>query len=162
MNDGQIINDLEKISDFGIKLLNSARKNITDLKKKASDENQHYFHGLAWYATYIKAIENTTLWIKDLKKNNELTDYELEIAKVGLGEFCLQVLHGIPMSQSETIRPSEIKIDEELLTEFSNISKNIIENSSSECKQNLCKMISKNTNNGIFPKIGLDETYEQI
>ena len=162
MNDGQIINDLEKISDFGIKLLNSARKNITDLKKKALDENQHYFHGLAWYATYIKAIENTTLWIKDLKKNNELTDYELEIAKVGLGEFCLQVLHGIPMSQSETIRPSEIKIDEELLTEFSNISKNIIENSSSEYKQNLCKMISENTNNGIFPKIGLDETYEQI
>ena len=26
MNDGQIINDLEKISDFGIKLINSAKK----------------------------------------------------------------------------------------------------------------------------------------
>ena len=162
MNDSQFINDLEKISNLGIKILNSAKKNNADLKKNASDENQHYFHGFAWYATYIKAIENTTLWIKDLKKNNELTDYELEIAKVGLGEFCLQILHGIPMSQSETIRPHEIKIDEELLDEFSNISINITKNSSSESKQKLCKMICENVNNGIFPKIGLDETYEQI
>ena len=34
MNDGQIINDLEKISDFGIKLINSARKISLILRKK--------------------------------------------------------------------------------------------------------------------------------
>jgi hypothetical protein len=57
MNTDQIVNELEKVSDFGINLLNSARENGVSVKEKFSDNNQHYFHGFAWYATYFKAIE---------------------------------------------------------------------------------------------------------
>ena len=49
------------------------------------------FHGFAWYATYFKAIETTYYWIKDLAEKNILTDYEIEIAKVGIGEFCYKL-----------------------------------------------------------------------
>ena len=56
MNIDQIVNELEKVSDFGINLLNSARENGVSIKEKFSDNNQHYFHGFAWYATYFKAI----------------------------------------------------------------------------------------------------------
>ncbi len=115
MNENQTIKDLENISEIGIKLINSSRNNNSDFDQRDSDENQHFFHGFAWYATYVKAIENTSLWIKDLNNKNQLTEYELEIAKIGIGEFCLQVLHGIPMSQSETIRPYEIKINPKLI-----------------------------------------------
>ena len=66
------------------------------------------------------------------------------------------------MSQSEIIRPDEIFIDENLIEEFKKISQTIINESKSETKQKLCEIIKNNTNNGIFPNIGLDQTNEQI
>ncbi len=154
MNEDQNIEDLENISELGIKLINSSRKNNSDFNERDSDENQHFFHGFAWYATYIKAIENTSLWIKNLKNKNQLTEYELKIAKVGIGEFCLQIIHGIPMNQSETIRPHEIKIDTKLLEKFKKASENIINSSSSQAKQNLSRIICDNYSNGISPNLG--------
>ena len=74
MNKDQILNELEKISNFGINLLNSARENSNSVEEKFSDNNQHYFHGFAWYATYFKAIETTYYWIKDLTEKNLLTN----------------------------------------------------------------------------------------
>ena len=44
MNIDQIVNELEKVSNFGINLLNSARENGVSVKEKFSDNNQHYFH----------------------------------------------------------------------------------------------------------------------
>ncbi len=58
MNENQTIKDLENISEIGIKLINSSRNNNSDFDQRDSDENQHFFHGFAWYATYVKAIEN--------------------------------------------------------------------------------------------------------
>ena len=162
MNKDQITNELEKISNSGINLLNSARDNGAEIKEKFSDDNQHYLHGFAWYATYFKAIESTYYWIKDLAEKNLLTNYEVEIAKVGIGEFCLQIIHGIPMSQNETIRPNEILIDDKLIQEFHETSKEFINGSLSESKQHLCDLIRNNSNNGISPNFGLDDTYEQI
>ena len=162
MKNNELENELEKISNLGIKLLNSARNNGVAIPEKHSDKNQHYFHGFAWYATYFKAIETTYKWIKSLNENGLLTEYEIEIAKVGISEYCLQILHGIPMSQSEIIRPNEIFIDENLIEEFKKISQTIIDESKSETKQKLCEIIKNNTNNGIFPNIGLDQTNEQI
>ena len=162
MNKDQIINELEKISNFGINLLNSARENSNSVEEKFSDNNQHYFHGFAWYATYFKAIETTYYWIKDLTEKKLLTDYESEIAKVGIGEFCLQIIHGIPMSQSETVRPNKILIDDKLMQEYQKVSKEFISGNLSVSKQKLCEIIQKNSNNGISPNFGLDDTYEQI
>ena len=162
MKNNELENELEKISNLGIKLLNSARNNGVAIPEKHSDKNQHYFHGFAWYDTYFKAIETTYKWIKSLNENGLLTEYEIEIAKVGISEYCLQILHGIPMSQSEIIRPNEIFIDENLIEEFKKISQTIIDESKSETKQKLCEIIKNNTNNGIFPNIGLDQTNEQI
>ena len=162
MKNNELENELEKISNLGIKLLNSARNNGVAIPEKHSDKNQHYFHGFAWYATYFKAIETAYKWIKSLNENGLLTEYEIEIAKVGISEYCLQILHGIPMSQSEIIRPDEIFIDENLIEEFKKISQTIINESKSETKQKLCEIIKNNTNNGIFPNIGLDQTNEQI
>ena len=162
MKNNELENELEKISNLGIKLLNSARNNGVAIPEKHSDKNQHYFHGFAWYATYFKAIETAYKWIKSLNENDLLTEYEIEIAKVGISEYCLQILHGIPMSQSEIIRPDEIFIDENLIEEFKKISQTIINESKSETKQKLCEIIKNNTNNGIFPNIGLDQTNEQI
>ena len=42
---------------------------------------------------------------KNLDNNNRLTKLEEGIAGIGAGEYCLQILYGIPMSQNETIRP---------------------------------------------------------
>ena len=74
MKNNELENELEKISNLGIKLLNSARNNGVAIPEKHSDKNQHYFHGFAWYATYFKAIETAYKWIKSLNENDLLTD----------------------------------------------------------------------------------------
>ena len=56
MKNNELENELEKISNLGIKLLNSARNNGVAIPEKHSDKNQHYFHGFAWYATYLSLI----------------------------------------------------------------------------------------------------------
>jgi Acyl-CoA dehydrogenases len=63
---------------------------------------------------------------------------------------------------SETIRPNEILIDDKLIQEFHETSKEFINGSLSESKQRLCDLIRNNSNNGISPNFGLDDTYEQI
>ena len=66
------------------------------------------------------------------------------------------------MSQNETIRPNEILIDDKLIQEFHETSKEFINGSLSASKQHLCDLIRNNSNNGISPNFGLDDTYEQI
>ena len=40
------------------------------------------------------------------------------MAGVGAGEYCQQIIHGIPMSQNETIRPHELGIPREQIEDF--------------------------------------------
>ena len=92
MNTDQIVNELEKVSDFGINLLNSARENGVSVKEKFSDNNQHYFHGFAWYATYFKAIETTYYWIKDLAKKTENKSFKPSLIKKMNDEEAIEYL----------------------------------------------------------------------
>ena len=62
------------------------------------------------------------------------------------------------MSQNETIRPNEILIDDKLIQEFHETSKVFINGSLSESKRHLCDLIRNNSNNGISPNFGLDDT----
>ena len=163
MENQSTINKLELIAQTVQEIARSARKvNASLVKEKGIEYNQQLTHGFAWYATYAETITQTVNWIKELNEKNTLTDYEMGIAKIGVGEYCLQVMHGIPMSQSEIIRPHEIGVQKKLLKDFKDICKEITNASSSENRQKLSKLIWKKKEDGISANIGLDETYNNI
>ena len=102
-------------------IYSNKNKNLSDIN--SLNENQHIAHGLSWYATYVESLLQLSNWIEYLESNNRLTDLVEGIAGVGAGEYCQQIIHGIPMSQNETIRPDELGIPREQIEDFIKITK---------------------------------------
>src|SRR5579883_506146 len=62
---------------------------------RAFDREQRATHGLAWLATYVEALR-------------QLTAYARRLADIGAGEYLAQIVGGIPMSQGEIVRLSDL------------------------------------------------------
>ena len=72
------------------------------------DREQRAAHGLAWLATYVEAIRQLAAHAERLQRDGRLREIDELIVRVGLGEYLAQMLGGIPMSQSEMVRPADL------------------------------------------------------
>lgn len=70
--------------------------------------NQRALHGLAWIATTAEAMRSTAQWGLRLAAESRLGEAEKLLLCIGLGEYLQQLTGGIPMSQSEIFRPTEL------------------------------------------------------
>ena len=96
-------------------LLESARHAVARLVTKNGkpdatliDKNQLAAHGFAWQATYIEALRQTLRWAHALHAAGNLTEVEAAILRLGFAEYLSQLAGGIPISQTEMIRPTDI------------------------------------------------------
>ena len=80
--------------------------------------DQRAVHGLAWLATTVEALRQMARWGRRLVDDERFTDCEALILQAAFGEYLAQILGGIPISQSEIVRPSDLKLDDENVTEF--------------------------------------------
>jgi len=72
------------------------------------DREQRATHGLAWFATYVEAVRQLTAYAERLSDAGQLSELEELIVRIGLGEYLAQMLGGIPISQGEIVRPSDL------------------------------------------------------
>ncbi len=77
----------------------------------AADREQRLVHGLAWIATLTEAVTQAASRGARLAAAGRLGDGESLAIRIGIGEYLAQLVHGIPMSQNELVRPSEIGLD---------------------------------------------------
>ncbi|GHC78194.1 acyl-CoA dehydrogenase family protein [Limoniibacter endophyticus] len=77
------------------------------------DAHQHGVHGLAWIATTVSALRATVSWAQHLQVLGKLGENEQAVLIIGAAEYLGQLIGGVPMSQSEFIRPHELGIDAE-------------------------------------------------
>jgi (2S)-methylsuccinyl-CoA dehydrogenase len=82
------------------------------LDAKIAQLHQRELHGLAWISTQAEAVINTARWGKGLAENGRLGEAERALLGIGIGEYLAQLAGGIPMSQNEIFRPSELGLDE--------------------------------------------------
>jgi (2S)-methylsuccinyl-CoA dehydrogenase len=75
------------------------------------DCEQRATHGLAWFATYAEAIRQLATYTERLSRNGRLGETEELLVRIGAGEFLAQMAGGIPMSQGELVRPSDLGLD---------------------------------------------------
>ena len=163
MKNNQLVEELKNAFNVSRDIFSEARDNNEELKNiDYLNENQHIGHGLAWYATYVESLSQLANWIENLNEENRLTSLEEGLAGIGAGEYCLQILHGIPMSQNETIRPDELKISSSSIEKFKKISNPLIERSSSKEKNRVMRLLLESNESGIIPDDGLDDTYKEI
>ena len=109
-----------------IKVLHAAAKVsvsalvIRDGKVSADllDQEQEAAHGYAWLSTYVAALEQMLHWAERLDANGRLGELEALILQSLYGEYIAQIFGGIPMSQGEFIRPSDLGLTSAQLHSF--------------------------------------------
>ena len=69
---------------------------------------QRAAHGLAWLATYVEAIRQLAAYAERLTAAGRLGEIEEATVRIGLGEYLAQIFSGIPISQAEIVRPSDL------------------------------------------------------
>ena len=72
------------------------------------DREQRAAHGLAWLATYVEAIRQLVAYAERIEASGSLTELEELILRIGFGEYLSQIFWGIPISQGEIVRPSDL------------------------------------------------------
>ena len=72
------------------------------------DREQRATHGLAWLATYVEAIRQLEAYSLRLAAAGNFGEIEELLVRIGAGEYLAQVIGGIPMSQGEIVRLSDL------------------------------------------------------
>ena len=72
------------------------------------DREQRATHGLAWLATYVEALRQLAAYAQRMSEMGSFGETEELLVRIGAGEYLAQVIGGIPMSQGEIVRPSDL------------------------------------------------------
>ena len=73
-----------------------------------ANREQRLLHGLAWITTLAQAVQHAANWAQRLAEQARMASAEALVLRVGLGEYLAQLCFGIPMSQNEIARPTEM------------------------------------------------------
>lgn len=69
---------------------------------------QHRVHGFAWIAATVAALEATADWASRAQASDQFGRVEELTVAIGFGEYLAQLIHGVPMSASEVVRPGTL------------------------------------------------------
>src|SRR5262245_21734819 len=72
------------------------------------DREQRAAHGLAWLATYVEAVQQLAAYAERMQASRQLGEIEELLVRIGMGEYLAQILGGIPISQGEILRLSDL------------------------------------------------------
>ncbi len=77
------------------------------------EAEQRAAHGLAWFATYVESLRELSDYAQRLSGEGRFGPTEELIVRIGFGEYLAQIFGGIPMSQCEIVRPSDLGLTAE-------------------------------------------------
>jgi (2S)-methylsuccinyl-CoA dehydrogenase len=75
------------------------------------DREQRATHGLAWLATYVEALRQLAAYAQRMTELGSFGETEELLVRIGAGEYLAQIIGGIPMSQSEIVRLSDLGLN---------------------------------------------------
>jgi (2S)-methylsuccinyl-CoA dehydrogenase len=127
------------------------------------DAAQAAAHGLAWLATYVEALRQMLGWARRLEGEGRLGEFERLLLGAAFGEYLAQMAGGIPMSQGETVRATELGVSRAELRRFEDaIADLVAEGTSDATKRRLAELIAAQPAVTTFGDTGLDETLSEM
>jgi (2S)-methylsuccinyl-CoA dehydrogenase len=128
------------------------------------EQHQAAAHGLSWLATYHESVRQMQNWATKLNDAGEFGEAEQLLHQIACGEYHAQIVGGIPMSQGEIIRLSDIKISAAAQQDYQNAAvMNLIANGNTQAaRTRLVELMQEQAGNVIFGASGLDEELEMI
>src|SRR6516162_5416766 len=114
-NEGELIGTLNRAVDAVEALFADARRSVAErvmregrANLRALDREQRATHGLAWLATYVEALRQLAAYVERLSAAGNFGEVEELLVRIGAGEYLAQIIGGIPMSQGEIVRLSDL------------------------------------------------------
>jgi len=126
--------------------------------------NQTAAHGLAWLATYVESLKQMQKWAETLQTQGRFGETEQLILQISFGEYLNQILGGIPMSQNEIVRLSDLGLTSEdtaVLADDAVMA--LVSNGNVQgVRLRLVELMQENNADVIVGASGLDEELEMI
>ena len=79
--------------------------------RKKIDAEQRATHGLAWVLTYVETLKETANWAERINTEGRFGEIEQLLTQILFGEYLYQLGGGLPMTQLEIVRPSDMTTD---------------------------------------------------
>ncbi|MES0869479.1 acyl-CoA dehydrogenase family protein [Pseudovibrio sp. SCP19] len=152
-------------------LLGIARKNVKKrvlkdgrIASALMEQEQRATHGLAWLATYVEALKQLNAYGERLATEGTFSEVESLILRIGFAEYTAQVFGGLPMSQGEILRLSDLGISRQEANSHHTdaVEAVIADGSQPALRTRLAELMQHAEGKSTIGATGLDETYEQI
>ena len=129
------------------------------VSNQALEAQQYQAHALAWLATYVEALRQLDAWAGRLADASQFGQMEALILQAGFGEYLTQIAGGIPMSQTEFARLSDLGLT---WTPGAQAAKLMSQGNTPEARHALVALMRDNHGRATFGATGLDEELEMI
>ena len=129
----------------------------------ALEADQHAAHGLAWLATYVESLRQMHRWATRLEGDGRLGEIERLILQIAFGEYLAQIAGGIPMSQGEMARLSDMGLSAEDRAGFETAEvAQLLAGNTDAARKALVTAIIEHQGAATFGATGLDDDMEMI
>jgi (2S)-methylsuccinyl-CoA dehydrogenase len=127
------------------------------------DREQRATHGLAWLATYVEAVRQLAAYTERMVGAGTLGEIEEHLVRVALGEYLAQIVGGIPMSQGELVRPSDLGLSAaQVAARINRNVEGLIASGNTVERRARVIELMRASHNATVGMCGLDETLESI
>ena len=127
------------------------------------DREQRATHGLAWLATYVEAVRQLAAYTERMVGTGTLGEIEEHLVRVALGEYLAQIFGGIPMSQGELVRPSDLGLSAaQVAARINRNVEGLIASGNTVERRARVIELMRASHNATVGMCGLDETLESI
>jgi (2S)-methylsuccinyl-CoA dehydrogenase len=127
----------------------------------ALEAEQFAAHGFSWLTTYVEGLRQMLDWANRLQANGKLGELESLMTQAAFGEYLNQIAGGIAISQVETVRLSDIGVDNDTLHGLCNEAMSTLMQcgNTNAVRMRIAALIA----DGHFGELGLDdETLDMI
>ncbi|MDP3494510.1 MAG: acyl-CoA dehydrogenase family protein [Hyphomonadaceae bacterium] len=177
MADGVVIADLKAVirqaaSDaegYFLALRKSVAAQVAPggkVDRKKIDEEQRSTHGLAWVLTYVETLKETANWADRIAAEGKFGEIEQLLTQILFGEYLYQLGGGLPMTQLEVVRPSDMTTDPAVIQKLGTpaILTLISKGNTAAARMAAAKHIRGflDSQKATVEYTGLEETFEQI
>jgi (2S)-methylsuccinyl-CoA dehydrogenase len=127
------------------------------------DREQRATHGLAWFATYVEAVRQLAAYAARMADEGTLGELEELLIRIGLGEYIAQIAGGIPMSQGEVVRPSDLGLSPaQVAARMGTVVETFIADGNNAARRARLVELMRASHGATAGVCGLDETLESI
>ena len=124
----------------------------------ALEAEQFAAHALSWLATYVESLRQMTAWSGRLADQGAFGEMEQLLLQIGMGEYMAQIAGGIPMSQGEVARLSDLGLSAPDWADAAPLSGG----NTPAARARLVALMRENHGRATFGATGLDEELEMI